>query len=32
MPQIFTAFASEVKVNDETLEGLQSIEYSITKS
>jgi len=32
MPQVFTAFASEVKVNDETLEGLQSIEYSITKS
>ena len=25
MPQIYTAFASEVKVNEETIEGLQSI-------
>jgi hypothetical protein len=25
--QIYTAFASEAKVNEETLEGLQSIEY-----
>lgn len=32
MPQVFTAFASEVKVNEETLEGLQSIEYSMVKS
>jgi hypothetical protein len=32
MPQIYTAFASEVKVNDETIEGLQSIEYGMTKS
>jgi hypothetical protein len=27
MPQIYTAFASEAKVNEETLEGLQSVEY-----
>lgn len=32
MPQVFTAFASEVKVNEETVEGLQSIEYSLTKN
>jgi hypothetical protein len=32
MPQVFTAFASEVKVNDETIDGLQSIEYSMTKN
>jgi hypothetical protein len=32
MPQVFTAFASEVKVNEETLEGLQSIEYSMVKN
>src|SRR5262245_55561002 len=32
MAQVFTALASEVKVNDETLEGLQSIEYSLTKN
>lgn len=32
MPQVFTAFASEVKVNDETVEGLQSIEYSMAKN
>jgi hypothetical protein len=32
MPQIFTAFASEVKVNEETVEGLQSIEYNVVKN
>jgi hypothetical protein len=32
MPQVFTAFASEVKVNEETLEGLQAIEYSMVKN
>ena len=32
MPQIYTAFASEVKVNEETVEGLQSIEYSLAKN
>lgn len=32
MPQIYTAFASEVKINDETIEGLQSIDYSLTKN
>jgi hypothetical protein len=32
MPQVFTAFASEVKVNEETIEGLQSIEYSLIKN
>ncbi|MEN3333451.1 MAG: hypothetical protein V7641_2816 [Blastocatellia bacterium] len=32
MPQVFTAFSSEVKVNEETLEGLQSIEYSMVKN
>lgn len=32
MPQVFTAFASEVKVNEETVEGLQSIEYSLFKN
>lgn len=32
MPQIYTAFSSEVKVNDETLEGLQSIEYTQVKN
>lgn len=31
MPQIYTAFASEVKVNEETIEGLQSIEYNMVK-
>jgi hypothetical protein len=31
MPQIYTAFASEVKVNEETLEGIQAIEYRETK-
>jgi hypothetical protein len=32
MPQIYTAFASEAKVNEETLEGLQSVEYRQIKS
>jgi len=32
MPTIFTAYASEAKVNEETLEGLQSIEYREVKS
>lgn len=32
MPQIYTAFASEVKVNQETIEGLQSIEYDVVKN
>ena len=32
MPQIYTAFASEVKVNEETVEGLQSIEYNVVKN
>lgn len=32
MPQVFTAFASAVKVNEETLEGLQSIEYTTVKN
>jgi hypothetical protein len=32
MPQIFTAFASEAKVNGETVEGLQSIEYRHIKN
>ncbi len=32
MPQVFTAFASEVKVNEETIEGLQFIEYSLAKN
>src|SRR5436305_12595568 len=32
MPQIYTAFASEVKVNGETIEGLQSIEYNVVKN
>jgi hypothetical protein len=31
-PNIYTAFASEAKVNEETLEGLQAIEYRQTKS
>jgi hypothetical protein len=29
MPEIYTAFASEVKVNEETLEGLQAIDYKV---
>jgi hypothetical protein len=32
MPQVYTAQASAVKVNEETIEGLQSIEYSIVKN
>ncbi|MDB6062023.1 MAG: hypothetical protein JWM78_2126 [Verrucomicrobiaceae bacterium] len=32
MPQLFTAFASEVKINEETVEGLQSIEYNVVKN
>ncbi len=32
MPQVYTAFASEVKVNEETIEGLQSIEYNLVKN
>jgi hypothetical protein len=29
MPEIYTAFASEVKVNEETVEGLQAIDYKV---
>jgi hypothetical protein len=32
MPQIYTALASEVKVNEETIEGLQSIDYTLAKN
>ena len=32
MPQVYTAFASEVKVNEETIEGLQAIDYNMVKS
>lgn len=32
MAQLFTAFASEVKINEETVEGLQSIEYNVVKN
>jgi hypothetical protein len=32
MPQLYTAFASDAKVNEETLEGLQSIEYRQIKN
>lgn len=32
MPEIYSAFASEVKVNQETIEGLQSIEYIMVKN
>src|SRR5688572_20357652 len=32
MPQVFTALASEVKVNEETIEGLQSIDYTVLKN
>ena len=31
MPQVYTALASEVKVNQETIEGLQSIDYAMVK-
>lgn len=29
MPQVYTAYESEVKVNEETIEGLQSIDYKV---
>jgi hypothetical protein len=32
MPQIYTALASEVKVNEETIEGLQSIDYTFARN
>jgi hypothetical protein len=32
MPQIYSAFASEVKINEETIEGLQSIEFNVVKN
>ena len=32
MPQLYTAFASDAKVNEETLDGLQSIEYRQLKN
>ena len=32
MPQIYTALASEVKVNSETIEGLQSIDYTFARN
>jgi hypothetical protein len=32
MGQIYTAFASEVKVNQETIEGLQSIQYAVQRN
>ena len=32
MPQIYSALASEVKVNEETIEGLQSIEFNVVKN
>jgi len=32
MGQIYTAFASEVKVNDETVAGLQSIQYAVQRN
>jgi hypothetical protein len=32
MPEIYTAFQSEVKVNETTIEGLQAIEYSQANS
>jgi len=32
MLQVYTALASEVKVNDETIEGLQAIDYNLTKN
>jgi hypothetical protein len=31
MPQIYTAAASEAKVNEETVEGLQAIDYKLVK-
>jgi len=32
MPQLYTSFASQATVNEETLEGLQSIEYREIKN
>jgi hypothetical protein len=32
MPEIYTAFSSEVKVNEETIEGLQAVEYNQANS
>ena len=32
MPQIYTAFASQVKINQNTVEGLRSIEYDVVKN
>lgn len=32
MGQIYTAFASEVKINEETVEGLQSIQYAVQRN
>jgi hypothetical protein len=32
MAEIYDAFASQVKINDETIEGLQSIEYAQVKN
>jgi hypothetical protein len=29
MPQVYTAYESEVKVNEETIEGLQAIDYKV---
>lgn len=29
MPQIYTAYESEVKVNEETIDGLQAIDYKV---
>lgn len=32
MPEIYSAFASAVNVNEETIEGLQSIEYTMVRN
>ena len=32
MGQVYTAFASEVKVNQETIAGLQSIQYAVQRN
>lgn len=32
MPEIYTAFSSEIKVNQETIEGLQAVEYNRTNA
>ncbi len=32
MAEIYTAFSSEVKVNEETIEGLQAVEYNQSNS